>query len=221
MEKKIIEIDSHVLCRMMVVNLRYCYTRNNHLEPTCTYDLFKEELLPAFFEKDEETALHTAKQICEECISDEICTRFFEGEDDEFDNREYSIKFVNYLLDLIHEYDEYYKPYNFDSFLKNLEHDNDKIYQIYEEDIDKNKTLVTEKNFSKKEYFDYIFKDVLKLTEEELKKGVYYNKKRIRNSYLDDKTGKYVHVPDDFKYAIKEPINRVFYIKNIRGEKNE
>lgn len=221
MEKKIIEIDSQVLYRMMVANLRYCYTRNNHLEPTCTYDLFKEELLPAFFEKDEEIALHTTKQICEECISDEICTRFFEGEDDEFNNREYSIKFVNYLLDLIHKYDKYYKPYNFDSFLKNLEHDNDKIYQIYEEDINGDKTLVTEKRFSKEEYLNYILGNVLELTERDLEKGVYYHRERIRNSYLDDKTDKYIHMPDDFKYIIKEPVNRIFYVKNIRGEKNE
>ena len=70
-----------------------------------------------------------------------------------------------------------------------------------------------------KEVVSKLLTDILCLSEEELKKGVYYNKQRIKNSFFDARKNQFCKRFDDYVYNIKEPINREFYIKNTRNDR--
>jgi len=213
-----VNINSTSLYRLLIANLRYCYTRNNHLEPSCSYNTILNEILPLMLEADSETAIHTAKQLCEECITDEIGMHFYYGEDDEFGNRKASIDFVKELLDFIHKADPDYVPYCYDSFIENTNHDDDKVYNIYEELPGQEKILLNKEKLSVKEYLDYLIVDILNLTDEEQNSGIYYNKQYINNSFYDEKAGEYKRRFPDFRYKILDPVNRTFYVENTRNE---
>lgn len=134
-----INVDAKDLYQMMICSCRYAYTRNNHLTPSSEYKKMLR-LLIDMLDVDNDWAYATAKQLCEECISDEICTKFYDGIDDEFGNRKESINFVNDLLNFIHNhFSEDYLPYNYDLFEQNLAKDDLGRYNVY--DYDTNEKL--------------------------------------------------------------------------------
>ena len=128
-----IKVNTKDLYQLLIGNLRYAYTRNNHLMPSSAFDQtlrILKDMLQAYPKE----AVMTSKQICEECISLQIMENFSEGVDDEYHNLKASRKFVNDLLDLIHaSLDEsaLWYPYNYDLFLKNLELDDSPRYRFY------------------------------------------------------------------------------------------
>ncbi len=105
-------LDTIDVYRLLIGELRYAYTRNNHLQPSSAYGEAKK-FLPAMLDADPDTAIHTAKQLCEECISDQIARHFYDGIDDEFVNRAEAVGFVEWLIEFIRSSgDAEYRPYN-------------------------------------------------------------------------------------------------------------
>lgn len=154
MEK--VSLDLKDMYQLLVCYLRYGYTRNNHLMPNCAYDKVKE-LIPQMYKVDSDYAITTLKQICEECITDELVCNFYDGYDDEFGNRRETIDFINWSLEYIHEKgDPDYKPYCWDGFKTNLAKDDEPRYLVYEV-IDGEKKLITPEPVSFNKYGDYIF----------------------------------------------------------------
>lgn len=124
-----VEISTTQLYKLLISDLRYGYTRNNHLMPSCAYGEVKS-LLNKMLEKDKDTAITTAKQLCEECISDQLAKNFWDGLDDEFGNRKEAIDFINYLLDFVQEDYKEWRPYNYNLYETNLENENKLKYNI-------------------------------------------------------------------------------------------
>lgn len=116
---KTLKVSTIQLYQLLISDLRYAYSRNNHLMPSCAFDEAKN-LLTNMSDVDIETAIMTAKQLCEECISDQLATNFYYGLDDENQNRKESICFINWLLDFIHKEEKEYKPYNYGLYEVNL-----------------------------------------------------------------------------------------------------
>lgn len=140
---KSIEIETIDLYRLLIGELRYAYSRNNHLQPSAAYDEAKK-FLPEMLIPDFKMALITAKQLCEECISDQLSTNFSDGLDDEFGNRKEAIEFIEWLLTFIHENgDESYVPYNQSLYLSNLSAGNNLKYDLYK---------LTDFDFEKEDY---------------------------------------------------------------------
>lgn len=128
-----IKVNTKDLYQLLIGNLRYAYTRNNHLMPSSAFDQTLR-ILKDMMQSYPKGATMTAKQICEECISLQITNNFSNGVDDEYHNLKASRKFVNDLLDLIHETSDdnaLWYPYNYDLFLKNLELDDSPRYRFY------------------------------------------------------------------------------------------
>lgn len=121
MEDKKVGILSGDLYRLLVSELRYAYTWNNWRQPSGSYDDVRR-LLPHFLEADADFALSTAKQLCEECISEYLALHFFDGLDDENGNRALAVDFIEWLLKFVHENgDKAYIPYNIDLYRWNIE----------------------------------------------------------------------------------------------------
>lgn len=128
-----INVNVHDLYQLLIGNLRYAYTRNNHLMPSSAFDQTLR-ILKDMMQSYPKGAVMTAKQICEECISLQIMNNFSNGVEDEYYNLKASRKFVNDLLDLIHissDENALWYPYNYDLFLKNLELDDSPRYRFY------------------------------------------------------------------------------------------
>lgn len=169
-----IEISTVQLYRLLVGNLRYAYSRNNHLMPSCAYSEAKE-ILNKILQKDKDTAINTAKQLCEECISDQLAKNFSDGLDDEFGNRKEAIEFINDLLDFAQEDHKEWKPYNYSLYENNIKKENELKYTLFEltdtnidfESFDNdilisdNKNILAS-NISRKEADDILFDDILK-----------------------------------------------------------
>ena len=112
MEEKKVSLEPIMIYRLLVGNMRYAYTRNNHLMPSTAYGE-AEELLGKLIEADPQIGLSATKQLLEECIGDEIAGVFYDGLEDRNGNLRESLKFVDYLKDLIRKSgDEAYKPWN-------------------------------------------------------------------------------------------------------------
>lgn len=119
------------LYRLLICCLRYGYSRNNHLMPSSAY---KEALdyLSRMAEVDEDLAASTAIQLAEECISDQICMNFYDGLDDDCQNREESVKFANSLIKFAKDHGNPNPPYNFDSLLRNVGKADSLKYDVWE-----------------------------------------------------------------------------------------
>jgi len=207
---KIMPIELRDIYQFLISECRYGYTRNNHLMPGGAYDKVKR-LVPQMYAIDKEYAIYTLKQICEECISDQLTWQFYDGEDDEFGNRKEAIEFVNWCLQYIHEHevDPRYEgslwfPYNYDQYTQNLEKDDEPRYLIYElRGKSRRKHLITPEPVSQNEYFNIIFKDV--------PEGVYGT---YRNEAL-----KVSNKPGDRRrnhiYHILSPFEKDYYVKHI------
>lgn len=194
MKTKKLSIDTKKVYQLLITSTRYAMTRFNHLEPSSTFEDIKE-LLPQLYEKDDIMGMGTAKQLCEEIIS-ELNNNYYEGFDDEFNNRESYLDIILWLLDFIVDNTGEWKPYNWDTYMNQLSLDCEKRYIIY--DLDTNKSLCKEQ-VSKKEYIDYIMKNIIKSDIST------YNKENIK---VQDRIIGY-------KFYFKTPVER--NIKVIRG----
>ena len=201
---KTLDLNLKDIYQMLIAECRYGYGRNNHLMPDGAYDKVKR-IVPQMYEVDKEYAVYTLKQICEECISDQLTWNFYDGEDDEHGNRAEAIKFVRWCLDWIHE-KEYtdWEPYNYDQFKDNLNKDAEPRYLIYElRGKSKRKYLITSKPVSQAEYMNIIFKDV--------PEGV-YGTYRNETHPISDKPG---DRRKSYTYHILSPFEKDFYVKHI------
>lgn len=196
-----VEVNVKDVYQLLVANLRYGYTRNNHLMPSCAYEQTKR-IIDDFLKIDEDYAIHTLKQICDECISDEICINFYDGVDDECGNREESIQFVWWCIKTINEYISEWKPYNFDRFENNIAKDELNLYSV--------KVINGDSNFtngltSKNGLFSFILENVF-----DGAKSITYTKEK-----LTDLESPYA---EGFIFHCKEP--RVVDIRVLRLKEN-
>lgn len=168
---KEITIQSNLLYRFLIWGCRYGYTRNNSIMPEEAFSVC-QEILPKQFEVDSVGALRTAQQLCDECISNELMTHFYDGNDDGYDNRYRSIEFIYWLLRWIKDNGGFdYKPYGYDFFLENVALDDKPQYLVTElfgfnmetRNWDSSKVLNANHLLSKKNYFDFIVNDVCNL----------------------------------------------------------
>lgn len=214
-------IEVHDMYQLLIAECRYGYGRNNHLMPWGAYNHVKT-YLPLMYKKDPEFALHTACQLCEECISEQLTGNFFDGLDDENENRKQAIEFIKYLLDWIHEqgkqysalkseYYEHFYPYNYDLYKVNLQKEEELKYRVFElESFDREAKKIKEltvEPISKREADNLLFIQELGTT-----KGII--------NHIDIKTEEYpVRVIGEL-IRIVEPIqyvNRVFSIELVRN----
>ena len=204
---KKLELDLRDVYQLLIAECRYGYTRNNHLMPGGAYDKVKR-IVPQMYEVDKDFAVHTIKQLCEECISDQLMMNFYDGEDDEHGNRAEAIEFVKWSLSWIHEHetDSRYEgsawfPYNHDLFLDNLAKDNEPRYLVYElRWKSKRKKLLTPEPVSEKEYINIVFDGIAE--------GTYRREThKVTEKYGDRRR--------NYTYHVIAPIKKDFYIKHI------
>ena len=193
--------------QLLISEMRYGYRRNNHLMPGCGYEKVKR-FIPEMYEVDKEYAVYTLKQLCEECITDQLTMNFYDGEDDDCSNRAEAIEFVKWSLDWIHEHDtdvhfDDYKwvPYCYDNFLANLAKDDEPRYLVYElRGESKRKKLLTPEPVSQKKYLDVILGDV---TEATYRRETH----RVTEKYGDNRRS--------YTYHIETPFKKDFFVKHI------
>lgn len=217
-----IKVDVHTMYQLLIESCRYGYTRNNHLMPWGSYDHVKS-YLPQMLKIDSDTALHTACQICDECISEQLEMNFYNGLDDEHDNRKKAIEFIEYLLKWIKDnsktvensytnYDRYI-PYNYNRYVDNLEREKALRYRVFElDEFDKNAKRIRElttEPVDKTEADKILFTDELQVTEGTM-------------SHIDLKTDKYpVRVIGELIKIIKPESHKdkIYSIELVREEK--
>lgn len=171
MKDKIIGLTPTELYRLLITDCRYGYTRNNHLVPSAAYDEISR-LLEEMRGVDSETAIHTAKQLAEECISDQLAANFYDGLDDEFGNRKEAIGFIGKMVDFVHSAgEENYKPYNqslYETCVKNGKNLKYNIFKLDDFDFEKDrlsadtkKTLI-KSDLSSDDATNYLINEILK-----------------------------------------------------------
>ena len=192
------DIELRDVGQLLLFECRYGYTRNNHLMPTEAYDKVKK-YIPEMCRIDRDYTLHTLQQICEECISLNLLTNFYDGYDDEFGNRQRSIDFVKWCLEYVkNNGHQDYVPYNFDSFKEALEQENKPKYLVYEVNNDI-RTLITPDPISKLDYENLVF-----LKDVPADNIIYFNKSRLDS---DKKVS--------LKYTLKIPTDKVYIVESI------
>ena len=129
-EDKKIEISVNNLTKLLISECRYGYTRNNHLMPSCAYN-DAEKYLQEIVQVDEDAAIRCAKQLCEECISDELACKFYDGLDTECNNMKEAIDFVDFLLNFIEEKGVNWKPYNYSTYTDIINIRDGKKFNLY------------------------------------------------------------------------------------------
>ena len=203
--KKTISLPLKDVYQLLIGDLRYGYSRNNHLMPSDGYEKVKR-IIPEMYKVDAEWSIYTLKQLCEECITGQLSANFYDGEDDENGNRASAIEFIKWSLDWIHEHDEDQKfedkkwlPYCYDCFVANLEKDKEPRYNIYEV-LDGTKKLITEKPVCKKDYLDIIFKGLSEGTYRLEAHKVSDDPKDLRRNYT---------------YHLLSPVHKDFYVEHI------
>ena len=193
--------------QLLISEMRYGYGRNNHLMPSCGYDKVKT-LVPQMYEVDKEYAVYTMKQLCEECISDQLSANFYDGEDDEYGNRAEAIEFVKWSLQWINQRETElghksgdWLPYNHDLFVANLTKDNEPRYLVYElRGKSKRKKLITTEPVSQNEYLNVVFDGI---TEAHYRRETH----KMTENYNDNRRS--------YTYHILSPVEKDFYVKHI------
>ena len=176
-EKEYVKIDVHKLYQLLITELRYGYTRNNHLMPSSAYN-DAADLLDRMLEADEGVAVRTAKQLCEECIGDELAMRFSEGLEDDFGNRKAAIDFIEYLLDFVRKREPGYKPYNMYMYDDNMKRSEDMRYSVFSikdaesfdafsHEVPKDRELL-KGGLKLDEAYEYLFSTVLGMKNEDV-----------------------------------------------------
>ena len=188
---KKIKIDVFMAYRLIISNLRYGYTRNNHLMPSCAFDE-AEELIESMSKADSEMAKHTAKQACEECIS-ELTRRFPDGVDDEFGNMGEYREFAEWCLSKSGGE----KPYNIESYLKHLSLDGIRRYAVKTKNEDGSESI--DGPFTLEEAIDKVFEGLTEAT---------YTKERM------EKNGSV-----SYAYRLISPVDREALIEPIDASK--
>ena len=193
--------------QLLISEMRYGYRRNNHLMPSCGYDKVKT-LVPQMYEIDKEYAIYTMKQLCEECISDQLSANFYDGEDDEHGNRAEAIEFVKWSMQWINQHETEpgsksgnWLPYNHDLFVSNLAKDNEPRYLVYELcGKSKRKKLITADPVSQNEYLNVVFNGI---------KEARYRREahKMTENYGDNRRS--------YTYHILSPVEKDFYVKHI------
>ena len=189
--------------QLLISEMRYGYRRNNHLMPSCGYDKVKT-LVPQMYEVDKEYAVYTMKQLCEECISDQLVANFYDGEDDEFGNRAEAIKFINWSVQWINQHENNsnnWLPYNHDLFVANLAKDDEPRYLVYElRGKSKRKKLITVDPVSQNEYMNVVFDGITKA-------NYCRETHKMTENYGDNRRS--------YTYHILSPVEKDFYVKHI------
>ena len=193
--------------QLLISEMRYGYRRNNHLMPSCGYDKVKT-LVPQMYEIDKEYAIYTMKQLCEECISDQLSTNFYDGEDDEYGNRAEAIEFVKWSMQWINQHEAElghksgdWLPYNHDLFEANLAKDNEPRYLVYElRGKSKRKKLITVEPVSQNEYLNVVFDGI---AEADYRRETH----KMTENYSDNRRS--------YTYHILSPVEKDFYVKHI------
>lgn len=201
MSDKELSVSAIDLYRLLIGELRYAYTRNNHLQPSSAYGEAKK-FLPKMLEADKDIAINTAKQLCEECISDELMGHFSDGLDDEFGNMREAMNFVDWALKFIEENGDSRKPYNYRDY-EDLKKTADELrYDVLEidpikyegDDALKSIKSVIKSGVTKSEADKALFDDILKSSVG------YFNKAML-------KKGKYSKYVVGEKLRIIEPVD--------------
>lgn len=119
MKKDCMKIPLKDIYQLLIAECRYGYTRNNHLMPSGAFDMVNE-YLPKMYEIDEDFAVSTARQICEEAISDELLTHFRDGVDNQHENMLDTIHFVEWLYAwiVLHSKTPNNIPYNYSQYVE-------------------------------------------------------------------------------------------------------
>lgn len=158
MKNKQVKVKVGDLYQFLISECRYGYTRNNHLMPWSAFNKVKD-YIDRMYKVDKDRAIDTLKQICEECISDEINSKFYDGEDDEFGNRYEAINFVYWCINYINDkIDVEWVPYNYNVFISNITLDDEPRYMII--DLDNDEVVVDKEHaLSVNELSNYLFKD--------------------------------------------------------------
>ena len=189
--------------QLLISEMRYGYRRNNHLMPSCGYDKVKT-LVRQMYEVDKEYAIYTMKQLCEECISDQLSANFYDGEDDEYGNRAEAIEFVKWSLQWINQHENNsnnWLPYNHDLFVANLAKDDEPRYLVYElRGKSKRKKLITTKPVSQNEYMNVVFDGI---AEANYRRETH----KMTENYGDNRRS--------YTYHILSPVEKDFYVKHI------
>ena len=193
--------------QLLISEMRYGYRRNNHLMPSCGYDNVKN-LVPQMYEVDKEYAVYTMKQLCEECISDQLGANFYDGEDDEFGNRAEAIEFIKWSMQWINQHEikqghksDNWLPHNHDLFVANLAKDNEPRYLVYELcGKSKRKKLITAEPVSQNEYLNVVFDGI---AEASYRRETH----KMTENYGDNRRS--------YTYHILSPIEKDFYVKHI------
>ena len=189
--------------QLLISEMRYGYRRNNHLMPSCGYDKVKT-LVPQMYEIDKEYAVYTMKQLCEECISDQLSANFYDGEEDEYGNRAEAIEFVKWSMQWINQHENNsnnWLPYNHDLFVANLAKDDEPRYLVYElRGKSKRKKLITIDPVSQNEYLNVVFDGI---TEANYHRETH----KMTENYGDNRRS--------YTYHILSPVEKDFYVKHI------
>ena len=189
--------------QLLISEMRYGYRRNNHLMPSCCYDKVKT-LVPQMYEVDKEYAIYTMKQLCEECISDQLSANFYDGEEDEYGNRAEAIEFVKWSMQWINQHENNqnnWLPYNHDLFVANLAKDDEPRYLVYElRGKSKRKKLITVDPVSQNEYLNVVFEGI---TEANYRRETH----KMTKNYGDNRRS--------YTYHILSPVEKDFYVKHI------
>ena len=200
---KTMNVSLKNIYQLLISEMRYGYRRNNHLMPSCGYDKVKT-LVPQMYEVDKEYAVYTMKQLCEECISDQLAANFYDGEDDEFGNRAEAIKFVTWSMQWINQHENNsnnWLPYNHDLFVANLAKDDEPRYLVYElRGKSKRKKLITVDPVSQNEYMNVVFDGI---TEANYRRETH----TMTENYRDNRRS--------YTYHILSPVEKDFYVKHI------
>ena len=200
---KMMNVSLKNVYQLLISEMRYGYRRNNHLMPSCGYDKVKT-LVPQMYEVDKEYAIYTMKQLCEECISDQLSANFYDGEDDEFGNRAEAIKFINWSIQWINQHENNsnnWLPYNHDLFVANLAKDDEPRYLVYElRGKSKRKKLITTEPVSQNEYINVVFDGI---TEANYRREMH----KMTENYGDNRRS--------YTYHILSPVEKDFYVKHI------
>ena len=200
---KMMNVSLKNVYQLLISEMRYGYRRNNHLMPSCGYDKVKT-LVPQMYEVDKEYAIYTMKQLCEECISDQLSANFYDGEEDEYGNRAEAIEFVKWSMQWINQHENNsnnWLPYNHDLFVANLAKDDEPRYLVYElRGKSKRKKLITAAPVSQNEYLNVVFDGI--------KEARYHREThKMTENYNDNRKS--------YTYHILSPVEKDFYVKHI------
>lgn len=141
---KNIVIPVHEWICSMIGALRYGCSRNNHLEPSWTFDHLKKHL-PQLCKKDLEAGLYALEKFCSETC-EMLDDNFYDGLDDEHGNRLDYIKFIEWCVEEASKLGkDITNCWAYDRYKKNLERESSLKYRLYElESFDKDAKPIRE-----------------------------------------------------------------------------